>query len=122
MKLKEFKKYIHPEEDIVLRDFDDTTFEMFYRRKSDLTDKELDLKVVNCYTLLDHTDKLVIKVKGLKRCYVEFEVGDYVELYCTLFKHKIVYKDTDGYVVKNCMTDELRVVKINEIERIWGNA
>lgn len=119
MKLENFKIYIHPEEEIVLRDYDNITFERFFNNKSELTDKELELEVVNCYTVPRYDNKLVIKVVGLQRINESFEVGDYVELFDSLFKYEIVYLDTDGLVVKNTYDGRLRLISYNDIERKW---
>ena len=119
MKLEEFKNYIHPNEDIVLRDEEDINFECAYNRKSEMAERELKLEDITCYTVLEHLDKLVIKLKGLKELYKKYKVGDYVELYTSMFRHKIVYSNNDEYVVKNCSKGSLKIVPINEIEREW---
>lgn len=123
MKLKEFINFIHPEEEIVLRDYDNISFERLFSNKFELLDKELELEVVNCYTVRRYDDKLVIKVLGLEKLEkinVSFEVGDYVELVNSFIKYKIVYKDTDGFVVKNTADYRLRVISNDDIERKWN--
>lgn len=122
MKLENLYPYIHSLESIILKDSGDSNFEKVFSNKTRIPVNLYNLEVESIFTLIiDDEDKLIIRVKDLKRNYkIAYKLGDDIELIGSMFRHRIVYIDTDKtFVVKNFATNEIKVIDFEDIEGRW---